>query len=188
MDVEKRLSLDGSFWGLLPEEKVALLEEMQAANTGKSVSAFVGDGLNDAPVIARAGVGVSMGKVGSYITVDNADVVIMNDHLSGLPEVLRIARKTRGVIWQNILLSLAVKAAVLALGAFGAATLWEAVFADVGMTILAVINFEDLAMVQETTGRCLRSLDPLLPVRTKTHRRTLNISGIAFLPNPFWGV
>jgi len=140
VDVEKRLSLDGSFWGLLPEEKVALLEEMQAASPGGGVNAFVGDGLNDAPVIARAGVGISMGKVGSDITVDNADVVIMNDHLSGLPEALRIARKTRGVIWQNILLSLAVKAAVLALGAFGAATLWEAVFADVGMTLLAVIN------------------------------------------------
>jgi len=140
VDVEKRLSLDGSFWGLLPEEKVSLLEEMQAASPGRGVSAFVGDGLNDAPVIARAGVGVSMGKVGSDITVDNADVVIMNDHLSGLPEALKIARKTRGVIWQNILLSLTVKAVVLALGAFGAATLWEAVFADVGMTLLAIIN------------------------------------------------
>ncbi len=140
VDVENQLSLDGSFWGLLPEEKVALLEEKQASNRGKAISAFVGDGLNDAPVIARAEVGVSMGKVGSDITVDNADVVIMNDHVSGLPEVLRIARKTRRVIWQNILLSLTVKALVLSLGAFGAATLWEAVFADVGMTLLAVIN------------------------------------------------
>jgi Cd2+/Zn2+-exporting ATPase len=140
VDVEKQLSLDGSFWGLLPEQKVALLEEKQASHRGKAISAFVGDGLNDAPVIARAEVGVSMGKVGSDITVDNADVVIMNDHVSGLPEALRIARKTRRVIWQNILLSLAVKALVLSLGAFGAATLWEAVFADVGMTLLAVIN------------------------------------------------
>jgi Cd2+/Zn2+-exporting ATPase len=81
-----------------------------------------------------------MGKVGSDITVDNADVVIMNDSLLGLPEVLRIARKTRAVIWQNILLALGVKAAVLILGAFGVASLWEAVFADVGVTLLAVIN------------------------------------------------
>ena len=139
-DVANRLSLDGAFWGLLPEEKVALVEEEQGAGPERKINIFAGDGLNDAPVIARADVGISMGKVGSDITVDNADVVIMNDSLLGLPEVLRIARKTRAVIWQNILLALGVKAAVLILGAFGVASLWEAVFADVGVTLLAVIN------------------------------------------------
>ncbi len=113
-EVAEVLELDGAFGGLLPEEKVWLLEKKQGS--GKGITVFAGDGMNDAPVIARADVGISMGRVASDVTVENADVVIMNDKVSGLPEVMRIAKKTKRVIWQNIALALGVKAGVLLLG------------------------------------------------------------------------
>lgn len=151
-EVAEGLELDGAFGGLLPEEKVGLLEEEQGSDTGKGVTVFVGDGMNDAPVIARADVGISMGRVASDVTVDNADVVIMNDKVSGIPDVLKIAQKTKRVIWQNIALALGVKAGVLLLGAFGAATLWEAVFADVGVTVLAVLNSSRIHSINRSPG------------------------------------
>jgi Cd2+/Zn2+-exporting ATPase len=108
--------------------------------------------MNDAPVIARADVGISMGRVASDVTVDNADVVIMNDKVTGIPDLLMIARKTKRVIWQNIALALGVKAGVLLLGAFGVASLWEAVFADVGVTVLAVLNSSRIHSINRRPG------------------------------------
>jgi len=151
-EVAENLELDGSFGGLLPEEKVGLLEEEQGSGMGKGVTVFVGDGMNDAPVIARADVGISMGRVASDVTVDNADVVIMNDKVTGIPDLLMIARKTKRVIWQNIALALGVKAGVLLLGAFGVASLWEAVFADVGVTVLAVLNSSRIHSINRSSG------------------------------------
>ncbi len=149
-EVAEVLELDGAFGGLLPEEKVWLLEKKQGS--GKGITVFAGDGMNDAPVIARADVGISMGRVASDVTVENADVVIMNDKVSGLPEVMRIAKKTKRVIWQNIALALGVKAGVLLLGAFGVATLWEAVFADVGVALLAILNSSRIHRINSGSG------------------------------------
>lgn len=137
--VAGKLALDGYFAGLLPHEKVAKLEEI-AGTKGKGHLIFVGDGINDAPVLARADVGVAMGGLGSDAAIEAADVVIMTDEPSKLAEAMRLAGRTRAIVWQNIILTLTVKGAVLALGAGGIATLWEAVFADVGVAVLAILN------------------------------------------------
>jgi Cd2+/Zn2+-exporting ATPase len=137
--VARQLGLDSYQAELLPEEKVARFEAMAHRPTGGKI-AFVGDGINDAPVIARADVGLAMGAMGSAAAVETADVVLMTDAPPKMAEAVSIARQTRRILWQNILLALTVKGVFIATGAFGLATMWEAVFADMGTALLAVAN------------------------------------------------
>ncbi len=125
---------------LLPHEKVEELEKIFRANEGKGKVVFVGDGINDAPALARADVGIAMGALGSEAAIETADVVLMTDDPQSVVDALKTARRTNRIVWQNIALAFLVKLIVLSLGALGMATLWEAVFADVGVTILAVLN------------------------------------------------
>lgn len=138
--VANDLGVDEEYSQLLPQDKVARLEELLEERRNGGTVAFVGDGINDAPVLARADVGVAMGRLGSDAAIEAADVVLMNDSLSRLPDAVRLSRKTMRIAWQNIVLSLLVKAAVLVLGALGIAGMWLAVFADVGVAMLAVLN------------------------------------------------
>ncbi|MBM7558043.1 heavy metal translocating P-type ATPase [Halanaerobacter jeridensis] len=137
--VAEELGVDNYYAGLLPDEKVDKMEEILEENQdGKS--AFVGDGINDAPVLARSDIGVAMGGLGSDAAIEAADIVLMKDKPSNLTEAVKVAHFTRKIVWQNIVLALGVKGLVLLLGAFGMATMWEAVFADVGVALLAVLN------------------------------------------------
>ncbi len=138
--IARRLSLDEYSAGLLPEQKVTALERIHSAERDGGKVAFVGDGINDAPVLARADVGVAMGALGSDAAIEVADVVLMSDSPLKMAEALAIARHTRIIVWQNIVFVLAVKGVFLTLGGIGLATMWEAVFADVGTAILAVFN------------------------------------------------
>lgn len=139
-DVGRELGIEDIRAELLPHQKVEELERIITQNeqTGKVV--FVGDGINDAPAIARAHVGVAMGALGSDAAIETADVVLMTDDPRSMVSAMQTAKRTNRIVWQNIGLAFAVKLAVLILGGFGLATLWEAVFADVGVTILAVLN------------------------------------------------
>ena len=132
----KLLGVDQTFAELLPEEKVARLEELIA----QGPVLFAGDGINDAPVLARADVGIAMGALGSDAAIEASDVVIMNDDLNKIPAAIKIAKKTMGVVWQNIVMSLLVKFGIMALAVPGIANLWLAVFGDVGVLFLAVLN------------------------------------------------
>ncbi|GFN21982.1 heavy metal translocating P-type ATPase [Thermanaeromonas sp. C210] len=140
--VAESLGLDAYFAELLPEDKVAKVEELAAglAERRKQKLAVVGDGINDAPVITRADVGVAMGGLGSDAAIEAADVVLMEDKPSRLATAVEIARYTGRIVRQNVVLALGVKAFFLVLGAFGVATIWEAVFADVGVTLVAIFN------------------------------------------------
>lgn len=133
------LGLDEFYAELLPHEKVAEIEKILLKKVKGSL-VYVGDGINDAPVLARADVGVAMGALGSDAAIEAADVVIMTDEPSKLVAAMKIARRTRNIVWQNIVIALSVKGVVLALGAGGMATMWEAVFADVGVALIAVLN------------------------------------------------
>jgi Cd2+/Zn2+-exporting ATPase len=124
---------------LRPEDKLSRVEELEA-KPGQSPVIFVGDGLNDAPVLARADAGVAMGGQGNNAALEVADMALLHGRLDGIPQGIRIARRTRMVVWQNIALALGVKAVVLTLGGAGLANLWEAIFADVGVALLAVLN------------------------------------------------
>jgi Cd2+/Zn2+-exporting ATPase len=132
--------MDKFYAGLLPADKVEKLEELIKESTSQSSLAFVGDGINDAPVLARADVGIAMGGLGADAAIEAADVVIMTDEPSKIATAIRIAKKTLGIARQNIYLALAVKFAVLILSAAGITALWAAIFADVGVTVLAVLN------------------------------------------------
>lgn len=140
--VAQAVGVDTYFAELLPEDKVRKVEELQESipGRGKKKLAFVGDGINDAPVITRADVGVAMGALGSDAAIEAADVVIMEDAPSRLATAVEVARHTRGVVRQNLVLALGVKAVFVVVGALGVATIWEAVFADVGVALLAIFN------------------------------------------------
>uniref|UniRef100_UPI0005A94A88 HAD hydrolase family protein n=1 Tax=Faecalimicrobium dakarense TaxID=1301100 RepID=UPI0005A94A88 len=125
---------------LLSNEKVDKLEEIYEGKTEKEKVIFVGDGINDAPVLARADIGIAMGGLGSDAAIEAADVVLMTDEPSKISKAIEIASKTNKIVWQNIIFALAVKAIVLVLGAGGVATMWEAIFADVGVALIAVLN------------------------------------------------
>lgn len=136
--VAKELGIDECHCGLLPGDKVERVEALLKQKQGKL--AFVGDGINDAPVLSRADVGIAMGALGSDAAIEAADVVLMDDQPSKLCQAIRIAKKTRSIVKENIIFALGVKALVLLLGALGAATLWEATFADVGVSVIAILN------------------------------------------------
>jgi Cd2+/Zn2+-exporting ATPase len=136
--IAAELGLDEVYGGLLPHEKVEKLEILNSQKSAKL--AFVGDGINDAPVLAMADIGVAMGGLGSDAAIEAADVVLMTDEPSKLCDAIDIARFTKKIVWQNIIFALGIKAVFLALGAFGIATMWEAVFADVGVALLTVLN------------------------------------------------
>ncbi len=136
----EKLGLDQWHAELLPDGKVAMIEQLIKASPEKKKTVFVGDGINDAPVLMRADAGVAMGGIGSDAAIEAADAVIMTDEPSKLIDAIKISRKTKGIVIQNIVFSLAVKAAVLVLSAMGLATMWAAVFADVGVCLIAVAN------------------------------------------------
>ncbi len=138
--VAQELGLDEVHAELLPAQKVAQVERLLDQKSAKEKLLFVGDGVNDAPVLSRADIGIAMGAMGSDAAIEAADVVLMDDAPSKLPEAIRIAKKTLRIVHQNIVFSLAVKALVLALTAVGIANMWWAVFADVGVMVLAVLN------------------------------------------------
>ena len=138
--VARQVGVDEWYGDLLPEDKVTHVERLRATLTGNQKLAFVGDGVNDAPVVALADVGIAMGGLGSDATIETADVIIQNDEPGKIALAIEIGRATRRIVWQNIGLALGVKALVLILGAGGLATMWEAVFADVGVALLAILN------------------------------------------------
>jgi Cd2+/Zn2+-exporting ATPase len=135
--VAQKLGIINAFGDLLPEDKVNKVKEIIAK---KETVAFVGDGVNDAPVVALSNVGIAMGGLGSDATIETADVVIQDDKPSKIPMAINIGKQTKKIVWQNIILAFTVKAIVLILGAGGLATMWEAVFADVGVALLAILN------------------------------------------------
>lgn len=139
-EVAGELGIDTVYSELLPSDKVQKVEELLASKTGKEKVAFVGDGINDAPVLTRADVGIAMGSMGSDAAIEAADIVLMDDDVRKIASTVKIARKTLGVVKQNIVFALGVKLIVLILGALGVANMWEAVFADVGVSVIAILN------------------------------------------------
>ncbi len=135
--VAMELGIPSFYGGLLPEDKV---EHLKRLPKGKGNVLFVGDGMNDAPVLALSDAGIAMGGLGSDAAIETADVVIQDDNPKKIPMAIRIGKVTRSIVWQNIILAFGVKAVVLALGAGGLASMWEAVFADVGVALLAILN------------------------------------------------
>ena len=138
--VAKELDIDEVHAELLPQDKVSQVEALLSKETEKERLAFVGDGINDAPVLSRADIGIAMGSMGSDAAIEAADVVLMDDDIRKIASVVRISRKTLTIVHQNIVFALAVKALVLILGALGMANMWEAVFADVGVSVIAILN------------------------------------------------
>ncbi len=137
-ELGREMGLDQAIGGLLPEDKLDEVESLKK-QVGVKV-AFVGDGINDAPVLATSDVGIAMGGLGSDVAIETADVIIQTDQPSKIAQAIKIGRSTRKIVWQNIALAFGVKIAVMVLGAFGMATMWEAVFADVGVAMLAILN------------------------------------------------
>ena len=139
-EIAGELGLDEVYGGLLPHEKVEMLQKLNAQKQRNGILAFVGDGINDAPVLAIADIGIAMGGLGSDAAIEAADVVLMTDEPSKLAQAIDIASYTKRIVWQNIFFALGVKAVFLLMGAFGIAGMWEAVFADVGVSLIAVLN------------------------------------------------
>lgn len=136
----RAIGIDEYYSGLLPDRKVEKVEELEKGLAPKGKLVFVGDGINDAPVLARSDIGVAMGGLGSDAAIEAADIVLMTDEPGKLADAIRIAGKTRSVVWQNIVFALGMKGIVMVLGAVGMATMWAAVFADVGVAVIAVLN------------------------------------------------
>ena len=147
--VARDLGIDEYHAQLLPADKVERVEGLLAKKSPNAALAFVGDGINDAPVLTRADVGIAMGALGSDAAIEAADVVLMDDNPAKIAAAMRISRKTLRIVKQNIWFALGVKGAVLLLGAFGVATMWEAVFADVGVAFLAILNAMRCLQVEE---------------------------------------
>jgi len=133
----EKLEIKSYYAGLLPEDKVEHIERL-LNKSGKV--AFVGDGINDAPVLARADVGIAMGALGSDAAIETADVVLMTDSPSKVVEAIDVAKRTRRIVWENIIFALVVKSIFIILGIFGVATMWEAVFGDMGVALIAILN------------------------------------------------
>ena len=148
-EVGKVLGIDSVYGELLPQDKVSILEKIMNESSRKGKVAFVGDGVNDAPVLARADVGIAMGGLGSDAAIEASDIVIMTDEPKKITTGIKIARRTKKIVTQNIYLALGVKIIVLIMGAFGVATMWEAVFADVGVSIIAILNSMRALKVEE---------------------------------------
>ena len=138
--VSKQLGIDEYHAQLLPGDKVDHVERLLSSEDGKHKLAFVGDGINDAPVLTRADVGIAMGAMGSDAAIEAADVVLMDDKPSNIARAMRVSRKTMRIVWQNIIFALGVKLLILMLAALGIANMWLAVFGDVGVAIIAILN------------------------------------------------
>ena len=138
--VAAALGIDQAYCELLPGDKVSKVEELLESNSPKAKLAFVGDGINDAPVLSRADIGIAMGAMGSDAAIEAADVVLMDDDPLKIPLAIRISRKCLCIVYENIVFAIGVKLACLALVALGLANMWLAIFADVGVMILAVLN------------------------------------------------
>lgn len=137
-DVAKKLGIDKVYTELLPDGKVKKVEELIKQKNG--TLAFVGDGINDAPVLALSDIGIAMGGLGSDAAIEAADIVIMTDEPSKVNKAIKISKKTMRIVQQNIIFAISIKALVLILSAVGITTMWEAVFADVGVSVIAVLN------------------------------------------------
>ena len=148
--VSKELGISETYAELMPGDKVKKVEELLASSREGEALAFIGDGINDAPVLTRADVGIAMGSLGSDAAIEAADVVIMDDNLMRIPSVVHIARKTIGISKQNIVFALVVKVAILILGALGVASMWAAVFSDVGVAVICILNSMRLLAIKKT--------------------------------------
>ncbi len=149
--VAKELELDAVYTELLPTDKVTLVEKLLTEKSKKGKLAFVGDGINDAPVLARADIGIAMGGLGSDAAIEAADIVIMTDEPSKLTAAIKLSKRTLGIVKQNIWFALVIKVLVLVLGAGGMASMWEAVFADVGVSVLAILNAMRVMNIKKST-------------------------------------
>ena len=136
----KNTNIKEYYYDLLPSEKAEKFKEFSDKYKGSGSTVFVGDGINDAPVLALADVGISMGAAGSDAAIETADVVIMNDSLMKIAQAVKVAKRTKTIIWQNVIFALSIKALFIILGLFGIASMWEAVFGDVGVALLALLN------------------------------------------------
>ena len=145
--IARQAGIDDARGNLLPEDKLAAVEELQRRY---GPTAMTGDGINDAPALARADIGVAMGAAGTDTAMEAADVVIMNDDLRRIPETIRLSRRTHAVLWQNITLALGIKAVFFWLALFGEASMWMAVFADMGASLLVIAN--GLRLLRQKTG------------------------------------
>ena len=139
-NVAKKLELDEVYTELLPDGKVEKIEELIKTKTKKGKLVFVGDGINDAPVLAISDIGIAMGGLGADSAIEAADIVIMTDEPSKINDAIKISKKTMKIVKQNIIFAITIKILVLILSAFGLSTMWEAVFADVGVSVIAIIN------------------------------------------------
>lgn len=139
-DIAQKLGIDQVYSNLLPQDKVTMLTKLEQAMPDKETLAYVGDGINDAPVLATADVGIAMGEAGSDIAIEAADVIITTDNLNRLNDALEISKKTMAIVFQNIVFAIGIKLSILILGALGIVSMWAAVFADVGVALLCVLN------------------------------------------------